>query len=152
MHGSEPEARTRFRQRVVSALMVAENAIYAALAVLLVVTMVWSIVGGIRQIADGANPSVVVVALDHLMVVLMLAEILHTVLLFVKTGHFSYQPFLMVGIIAGIRRILVLTAEESAGSSLHAASAYLWDLGLTTAMIVALTVALRIGGHDTPDT
>jgi hypothetical protein len=51
--------------------------------------------------------------LDHLLVVLMLVEILHTVRISIHSHTLITEPFLVVGLIASIRRILVITLEAS---------------------------------------
>ena len=43
---------------------------------------------------------------------LMMAEILHTVHVSVRTGTLMCEPFLIVGLIACIRRVLVSTLES----------------------------------------
>jgi Phosphate-starvation-inducible E family len=51
--------------------------------------------------------------LDHLLVVLMLVEILHTVRISYPLAHAYDRTFLVVGLIASIRRILVIILEAS---------------------------------------
>ena len=52
--------------------------------------------------------------LDELLVVLMLVEILHTVRISIRSHVLVTEPFLVVGLIASIRRILVITLEAAA--------------------------------------
>jgi uncharacterized membrane protein (DUF373 family) len=58
-----------------------------------------------------SNPGIV--ALDRLLLVLMLVEILHTVRISISSHELSMEPFLVVGIIASIRRVLVLTMQAA---------------------------------------
>jgi uncharacterized membrane protein (DUF373 family) len=51
--------------------------------------------------------------LDQLLVVLMLVEILHTVRISIRSHYLITEPFLVVGLIASIRRILVITLEAA---------------------------------------
>src|SRR6476620_10950579 len=46
--------------------------------------------------------------LDELLIVLMLTEILHTVRISIRSHVLVTEPFLVVGLIASIRRILVI--------------------------------------------
>jgi hypothetical protein len=55
----------------------------------------------------------VFVVISRLLVVLMLIEILHTVHVSVRSGILTPEPFLIVGLIASIRRILVITLESA---------------------------------------
>src|ERR1700730_11341001 len=50
---------------------------------------------------------------DRLLFVLMLVEILHTVRASIQSHELMSEPFLIVGMIATIRRILVVTLETS---------------------------------------
>jgi uncharacterized membrane protein (DUF373 family) len=51
--------------------------------------------------------------IDRLLFVLMIVEILHTVRVSFKSGALVCEPFLIVGLIASIRRVLVITLESS---------------------------------------
>ena len=63
----------------------------------------------------GATDSVVA-TIDRLLFVFMLVEILHTVRVSFRTGVLTCEPFLIVGLIASIRRVLVITLKSSAAS------------------------------------
>jgi len=54
---------------------------------------------------------------DQLLFVLMLVEILHTVRASVTSMHLAVEPFLIVGLIATVRRILVVTLQTSGMAS-----------------------------------
>ncbi len=54
-----------------------------------------------------------VVTIDRILLVLMVIEILHTVRVSFKEGALVCEPFLVVGLIASIRRVLVITLESS---------------------------------------
>ena len=53
---------------------------------------------------------------DKLLFVLMLVEILHTVRASISTNTLAIEPFLIVGLIACVRRILVVTPQSSGSS------------------------------------
>jgi uncharacterized membrane protein (DUF373 family) len=57
-----------------------------------------------------------VVTIDRLLFVLMVVEILHTVRVSFRSGTLVCEPFLIVGLIASIRRVLVITLESSQAS------------------------------------
>ena len=50
---------------------------------------------------------------DRLLFLLMLVEILHTVRVSMRSGVLTCEPFLIVGLIASIRRVLVITLQSS---------------------------------------
>jgi len=94
-----------------------EHGLYIALALLLGATTLMALAGAAVSLWAGlgswtvTNPIFVVI--DRLLVVLMLIEILHTVHVSVRSGALTSEPFLVVGLIACIRRILVITLESS---------------------------------------
>ena len=51
--------------------------------------------------------------MDRLLFALMIVEILHTVRVSFRSGTLVAQPFLIVGLIASIRRVLVITLEST---------------------------------------
>ena len=93
---------------------------YAVLGLLLAVTAILGI-GGIvvsllRAVRDYGDDDAVVIAIDRLLFVLMVVEILHTVRVSFRVGTLVCEPFLIVGLIASIRRVLVITLESSQAS------------------------------------
>jgi uncharacterized membrane protein (DUF373 family) len=63
--------------------------------------------------SDFKNLDRLVEATDELLFVLMLVEILHTVRVSFRAGVLAAEPFLIVGLIASIRRVLVITLQSS---------------------------------------
>ncbi|MDE2334173.1 MAG: hypothetical protein KGK10_06500 [Rhodospirillales bacterium] len=61
----------------------------------------------------GGSGTTFFVVIDRLLFVLMLAEILHTVRVSLTSGTLDGEPFLIVGLIASIRRVLVITLQSS---------------------------------------
>ncbi len=134
---------THIRRFVLRFLSWSEDVLYGLLALAFVATALWVLIHAFLT-ANGTNAeSIVATTLDSLMVVLMIVELLHTILLFLRTHKFRHEPFLVVGIIAGIRRLLVITAQETASKSPHTHS-YLWDLAVTTLVILGLAWALKM--------
>jgi uncharacterized membrane protein (DUF373 family) len=62
---------------------------------------------------DYGDATTLVVTIDRLLFVLMVVEILHTVRVSFRSGTLVCEPFLVVGLIASIRRVLVITLESS---------------------------------------
>jgi uncharacterized membrane protein (DUF373 family) len=59
----------------------------------------------------GTGP--LIFAIDRMLLVLMIVEILHTVGVSFRSHSLIAEPFLVVGLIASIRRMLVITLESS---------------------------------------
>ena len=81
---------------------------------------------------------------NDLLFVLILLELFRTVINFLKSHVITLEPFLYVGIIAGIRRILtggaVMTNLETISD--QAFNRYVWDMGLNVVVVLALVIAV----------
>jgi len=67
----------------------------------------------LHSLQTNADADALVIAVDRLLFVLMIVEILHTVRDSFRSGTLVAEPFLVVGLIASIRRVLVITLESS---------------------------------------
>lgn len=94
-----------------------EHGLYLTLGILLVLTSIMALASAAATLWNGlgewSSTETVFVVIDRLLFVLMLIEILHTVRVSVELGSLNCEPFLVVGLIASIRRILVITLESS---------------------------------------
>ncbi|HLB95203.1 MAG TPA: phosphate-starvation-inducible PsiE family protein [Nitrospiria bacterium] len=82
--------------------------------------------------------------MNDLLLVIILLELFRTVLNYLKTHTITLEPFLYVGIVAAIRRILTTGAQEQVlqMSSDQQFNRYLWDVGLNGLLIIVLVLAL----------
>ncbi|HXH84149.1 MAG TPA: phosphate-starvation-inducible PsiE family protein [Candidatus Tectomicrobia bacterium] len=142
--------RDEARDRVAQVFTRVEDVLYLGLSVLLVASafglLVTTGIDFVRSVAEAALGDRVVDLLDRILLVLMIVEILYTVQVSFREHVLSPEPFLVVGLIAAIRRILVLTAEFSdlAEAGPQAFRAAMLELALLTAMVVALVLALGL--------
>ena len=93
-----------------------EHGAYLVLGVLLGVTALIALGSAAAAIWDcirDVSIDAVFMAIDRLLLVLMLVEILHTVRVSMRSGGLTCEPFLIVGLIASIRRVLVITLQMS---------------------------------------
>jgi len=134
----------------------AEVVIYSVLAVLLFVTALATIANAGKMLWDGLAhwtiASETLQVLDQLLVVLMLVEILHTVRISIHSHILVTEPFLVVGLIASIRRVLVITLEAATltksgtwsaeGASIFRAS--MAELGLLGLLILILVFSITL--------
>ena len=84
--------------------------------------------------------------LDRVLLVLMLAEIIYTIERIARTRHLEASPFLIVGIIAAVRRMLIITAEsvEEVDLSDPVFQGVLAELGLLSVMVLLLAISLLL--------
>lgn len=98
----------------------------------------------VSNLAAGTISDHIVGILDRILLVLLVVEILYTVQVSFREHALVPEPFLIVGLIAGTRRILVLTAEfkdllEKGEASFRNG---MIELAILGALILALVVAL----------
>ncbi|MHB8178000.1 MAG: phosphate-starvation-inducible PsiE family protein [Vulcanimicrobiaceae bacterium] len=77
--------------------------------------LAWRALGALLVLATAPKATVVTLSagfLDLVLSILMIAEIIYTVSLSVRGMVLSPRPFLIVGLIAVIRRVLVTTIQE----------------------------------------
>ncbi len=94
-----------------------EHLVYIALGVLLSAATLLAL-GDVtiqlyRGFRDVTGADVILPIIDRLLFVLLLVEVLHTVRASIRTGGLTPEPFLIVGLIASIRRVLVITLQTS---------------------------------------
>jgi len=134
----------------------AEVAIYSILAVLLFITALVTMANASKMLWDELRHWTIVTetlrVLDQLLVVLMLVEILHTVRISIRSHILVTEPFLIVGLIASIRRVLVITLEAATlsdggkwsteGASIFRAN--MIELGLLGLLILILVFCITL--------
>jgi len=126
----------------------AEDIIYIVLGVLLACIALALLLASGGQILHGLTTGTltthVTELLDQILLTLLTVELLYTVQVSFREHALVPEPFLLVGLIAGIRRILLLTAEygelhEKTEAALHC---FVIELAVLTVMVVALVLSL----------
>jgi phosphate-starvation-inducible protein E len=147
----------RIRSRFDYYLGHTEIIIYSVLAAMLAVTAFVTIATAGQILWAGLSHWTVAAqtlrVLNQLLIVLMLVEILHTVRISIRSHVLVTEPFLVVGLIASIRRILVITLEaatltkegtwatEGANGVFHSS---MIELGLLCLMVIVLVVSIAL--------
>ena|SRR6266576_2067939 len=134
-----------------------EVVIYSVLAMLLVATAFLTIAtaGQILWIdlSHWTVAAQTLRVLNQLLIVLMLVEILHTVRISIRSHVLVTEPFLVVGLIASIRRILVITLEaatltkEGAWATEGANGIFrssMIELGLLGVLVLVLVISITL--------
>jgi len=110
-------AETRLVHSASGIFLTIEQLIYVALGTILALTAVLALAGTVQLLfagfQDWSGTATVIAIMDRLLFVLMLIEILYTIRASLQSGTLSGEPFLIVGLIACIRRILVISLETS---------------------------------------
>ena len=87
--------------------------IAAVLVVLAILLLISNVVGMIQATLQGHMDVQAITILDGVLLVMMTMEIVYTVTLSLQSHKLVAEPFLVIGIIAAIRRTLVITAEST---------------------------------------
>src|SRR5713226_10315058 len=128
-------------------LRLAEEAVYILIGVLLVFAAVGLLISAgmhfvseVRSDAHAATLSL----LDTLLLVLMLAEILYTLIVTLVEHVLVLRPFLIIALIAVVRRVLVITAQQASlvSASAEQFSRAILELGLHAGLILVLVISL----------
>lgn len=138
----------RWREFVAQGFAAVEDIVYVGLGLLLAITAGALLLGSIKNLVNvlvqRSLAGQAVAVLDQILLILLVIELLYTVQVSFREHALLAEPFLVVALIAVIRRVLILTAEvpklPEAGEApfRHA----MLELGLLTAMIVVLVGSL----------
>ena len=154
--GETETPQEKLLRRTAGIFLWTEHASYMALGILLSLAVLLGLFGAawvlVSGLADWTGTRPILLIIDRLLFVLMMVEILHTVRASMRTGALTSQPFLVVGLIATIRRVLVITLESSETTkqtefSDHAQrmfQASMLELGVLAVLILVMVVSIRL--------
>jgi uncharacterized membrane protein (DUF373 family) len=114
----------------------AQDAVTIAIGVVLIVLAAALLVAALVNFATSRAPVAArgSILLDQALLVLILVEIVHTVVLSLRSHRLAAQPFIVVGLVAVIRRILVLLSSYTRVDTT--------ELALLLAMVVVFVAGL----------
>jgi len=138
------------RKWIARAFSVVEDVVYVGLGLLLAAAAVALLVDGVTsfvqhfgKMSTFANT---IALLDRILLVLLVIELLYTVQVSFREHSVMPEPFLLVGLIAAIRRVLILTAEFSPERPLSEVmfQHFVIELAVLTALIISLAFSLLL--------
>lgn len=130
------------------AFTMVEDVVYLGLGLLLAGGSIALLIGGVisfgQNLMAGTLAGNIVPLLDRILLILLVVELLYTVQVSFREHALTAEPFLLVGLIAAIRRVLVLTAEFSQINELPETvfRRFIIELVVLTVLIVSLVVSL----------
>ena len=134
------------RPRLVEILSRAERITYygAAFALILTVGMIFASAAISTVEALGAEPLIdtSLTVLDRVLLIFIFVELLNTIGMVVREREIVAEPFLLIGLIAVVRRILLVTAEAEQTIGTEKFLNLVLELGVLTALVIALSGAL----------
>jgi len=117
----------------------AQDVVTVTVGIVLIALAAVLLVSGIVDFLDGSSGSISLAAsnlVDRVLFVLILVEIVHTVVLSLRSHRLVAQPFIVVGLVAVIRRILFVLTP---GSQVKATPS---ELALLIAMVAVFVAGL----------
>jgi len=131
-----------------------EYAIVASLLLVAGIVLVRTVVSFLRYGSNFAEA--VVSAIDGILVVIIILDIAYTVFGHLRSSTFPVRPFLVIGILAGVREILSASAHLTLSGPVTQRSFYdtLISLGVGVGVVVFLLLGLlilRFSGHVDDD-
>jgi uncharacterized membrane protein (DUF373 family) len=140
--------KSELREKISSGFMRVEDVVYVGLGLLLAGGALFLLGNTIIHVAQSIMSTtfkrIVVELLDQILLIMMIIEVLSTVQVSFREHKLTPEPFLIVGLIAVIRRVLVLTAEFSQPDEFVEAAFQnaMYELALLTALVLSLGLAL----------
>lgn len=128
----------------------AEDFIYVGLGLLLAAIAITLLITEViyfgRYVSTVSLSENIVFLLDRILLIIIFVEVLYTVQVSFRQHILQPEPFLVVGLIAVTRRILVLTAEMSKLAKETQEGFYnaMIELALLTILIISLVLCLRM--------
>ena len=135
---------------IATGLMVVEDVVYVGLGVLLAAAAIWLLGSAmwtfVSELVSRSLSGQLVGLLDQILLVLLIIELLYTVQISFREHSLMAEPFLVVALIACVRKILVLTAQipELPEGNETAFRHQMIELGVLSAMVVVFVCSLIV--------
>ena len=134
-----------------------EATILGVAAALLVAAAAFTLVGTVVDLVEGSDARAItdagVFLLDRVLLLFIITELLYTLRLVDRRGRILVEPFLFIGLIAVVRRILVVTAETDLKQGRTALTDFLVQIGALGALALVLALAIYLlRGSSAPQT
>jgi uncharacterized membrane protein (DUF373 family) len=141
-----PPVRGRAARSLIRLLALGETAMFVVVAVALLVI---AVVVFARGLHDAVRPPAgeefavtVTKAVNSVLFIVIVLELLRTVVARLEGGGFQLQPFLVIGIISASRHILTVGAQLSLVGDEVPLTRTMVELGVNAAVVLALATAL----------
>jgi uncharacterized membrane protein (DUF373 family) len=160
MDAESATARPRLSHRVGALVDGFETLVYATAFLLLVAAAVLVVIGGGQAVVQAATHKVPtlqggVLVLDRVLMVLIIAEIAATLRAVLLYHEIAAEPFLFIGLIACVRRILIVTAATEQVHSEKDLDRLLLELGALGLLVIGIAAAIflvRFSARRAPPT
>jgi hypothetical protein len=155
--GESKDGKAGARERTSDAFGLVEDAFYVAISlalmgagVILFGTILYSFS---TKLGDGPVSQGILELLDGLLLVFIITELVHTIRAVIDEKVLLAEPFLIVGIVAAIRRLVVISAEAKTLLGTPEFVHALFEIGTLAVAVVVFALAiflLRKTTHGEP--
>ncbi len=150
MDTPDPPTTDRARQLIARVFRLFEDIVFVGLGLLLAGCAVYLLIAaggqfGKHLFEQTLTTRAVVEMIERLLLILLVMEILYTVQVSFREHSLVPEPFLLIGLIAAVRRVLVITAELAESPRLDSDEIFrhlMIELGVLTGLIVALVASV----------
>jgi uncharacterized membrane protein (DUF373 family) len=147
----EPFVDDRTRRTITRVFRLFEDVIFVGLGLMLASCALYLLAAaagrfGRHLLTLSLGGAAVVELIEQLLLILLVVEILYTVQVSFREHALAPEPFLLIGLIAAVRRVLVITAElaESRNNSEVVFRFLMIELGVLTGLILALVSSVMM--------
>lgn len=139
---------------ILSSLNVIEDFIYSIVALLLIASallLIYNEVLTFPKVFYQANQVIVIIEIiSKTLLLIMVLEILYTIRITIRDHVLCAEPFLIVGLIAAIRRILIISVETAYFQ--EKINMYMLEISVLSGMILIFVVSIillkKYSGHS----
>jgi uncharacterized membrane protein (DUF373 family) len=154
--GGPPRPRARGINGPIFLLEHAQDIVTVVVGLALVILAAILLVSGLAdfghvllasKVSDKSIVAAATTLLDEVLLVLILVEVVHTVVLSLRSHRLVAQPFIIVGLVAVIRKILFVLS----GEKLPSASVLALLIAMVAVFILGLIAVNRFDRNEDPD-
>ncbi|MDQ3922289.1 MAG: phosphate-starvation-inducible PsiE family protein [Actinomycetota bacterium] len=122
-----------------------QNVVYYGMAIALLVTigvLFISVGTSLLEVFEVSPLQTALAVLDRVLLISIFVELLVTIAILVQEREIFAEPFLLIGVIAVVRRILLVTAEAGQTADAERFLNLIAELGVLTVLVISLAAAL----------
>lgn len=124
-----------------------EAVLYGIVALLLVVAATLVLIGTVEAISKALTTDMAaleggVLVLDRILLTLIVAEFAYTLRVVIEKHEISAEPFLFIGLIAVVRRVLIVTAKFEQPQTDAQLNNLLLELSMLGVLVLGLAAAI----------
>lgn len=104
----------------------------------------------IFEVVEKGPLETALVVLDRVLLIFIFAELLNTIGVTIRESEIVAEPFILIGLIAVVRRILAVTVDIEQSLGTPKFDDLILELGVLTVLVLALAAALYFTRRMTP--